>query len=448
MTGHDTAPAATSLPALLRARRFWPVFAVQFLNAFNDQLFKTAFVALLTWKLAAEQGLEGQIDLLNQVAAGLFILPFALFSPMAGALADGRDMARMMRVVILTEFLLMLAAAIAFHLGSLPLLLGLLALSGVQSAFFAPIKYAVLPRYLAREEIVAGNALVQAGTFIAILAGQIAGAKLVLMEGGVTIAAAATLLASGGGYAASLFARPLVPAGPRRPADWLLVPTLVAGLRSAARAPDSLRAMIAFAWFWFVGATVLAFLPPLARETLHGTEDVALILLVTFSFGVGTGALIANRVMRGRVSYAPAPWGALGMLAGILLAAAGATGFGADLAAGAPLLSGAAFLARPDAWPVVAGFALMSVAGGVYAVPVNVIYQVTSPEAERARFVAASNVISAIAMVLSAVVSVLLLALGLDRVGAMVAAGLTALPVALLVLRCHRRLPAIAPGRA
>jgi hypothetical protein len=442
--------AATGSPqlfGLLASRRFWPLFGMQFLNAFNDQLFKTAFLVLLTWRLAAERGLEHRLDLLNLFAGLLFILPFGLVAPTAGQVADGMDKARLMRLLALMDVAVMGLALLAFPLGSVTFLFVLLALTGIQSALFAPVKYAVLPRYLAREELVTGNGLVAAGTFLAIILGQIAGAKLVLAEGGATLTAVGMLAVSATAWGFTLFALPVPPRGPRPRPDWLLPRATIRVIGRVARAPEPFFAILCFSWFWFIGAGVTSFVPALARDTLHGTEDVALVLLLTFSLGVAAGALGCARLLAGRISYRIVPPAALGILAGIAIAGLGLAAFGGGIDPGAPLLTGWAFATRSDAWPVLAGFFIMSVSAGFYAVPLSTIYQVTSPEAERGRFVAAANVMDAILIVAAALLSMLLIALGLDRVGVLLVLGLTALPVAILVLRHHRSGPDLrSPG--
>jgi len=463
MTTGETGPAAAALPeaageaapasvrqlhgqfALLRSRRFWPLFSVQFLGVFNDHVFKFAFVSLLTWKLASEKGLEGSLDFLNQLAAGLFILPFALCAPTAGMISDGMDKAVMMRWVKAAEIVLMALAALAFHAGSVTFLFVLLFLMGAQSAFFSPIKYAVLPHYLERHELVAGNGLVASATFIGIILGQIAGMKLVLTDAGVTIVSVAVIAVAVAGFLASLRALPVPPRGEKPKVDWILPRAMVRLLRDCACEREPFFAILCFTWFWLAGAAVLSFIPPMTKETLHGTEDVALILLVTFTLGIALGALMCNSILRGAISYATVPVGALGMMTGLLLLYPALGMYGAGLAADAPLLSGLEFLARADAWPVLGCFLLMSSFAGLYVVPLSVIYQASSPEAERGRFVAASNVVDSLSMVTSALLAMALLSLGLARETILVIFGLSGLATAWIIWRHHRAGPDLRP---
>ncbi len=403
----------TRMFQLLRARRFWPLFWVMFLGAFNDQVFKNAFVALLTFRLADRLGLNA--DLHNLAAAGLFILPFALFSPTAGQLADRFDKARIMRWVKGLEIALMGLAAIAYHLQSIQLLYILVFLMGAQSAFFGPVKYSALAQYLPRNELMAGNGLVQAGTFIAILLGQIAGAKLILTPGGVTVVSVVVILIAAIGFVCACAAKP----APPEPSDGLTIDwNPVSAIRRvlAENAADRpvFRVSLAIAWFWFAGAAYLALVLPFAKVALGASEDVAVLLLTMFSVGVAMGALICNQLFRGQVKVGIAPVGALCIAAFSLCLYLSVTAYGGPLS-GEALLSVPAFLARPDAWPVLGAFVLLAVSAGVYVTPLNAVLQASAAPGRRGRAIAGLNVITAIAMVLSSAIASLLIALGLGR---------------------------------
>ncbi|MEO0362976.1 MAG: MFS transporter, partial [Pseudomonadota bacterium] len=215
--------AATNQFALFRTRRFWPLFTVQFLGAFNDQTFKNAFVALLTYRLADSLAMTaGEVEIFIQLSAGLYILPFALCAATAGQIADGMDKARMMRWVKFAEIVLMAIAATAYLTQNLTILMILMFLMGAQSAFFAPIKYGVLPQYMARDEMPPANGLIQGATFLAILLGQIFGAKLVLTDSGVLLVSVAVVLIAVIGWVASFAAPPAPPIGPKPKVDWIM----------------------------------------------------------------------------------------------------------------------------------------------------------------------------------------------------------------------------------
>lgn len=443
MTAAPDMPGAEAPPvrqlALLGQRRFWPLFWVQFLGALNDHVFKNAFMALLTWRLADRLGLN--LDLHVLFAGALYILPFALVAGTAGQIADGVDKARMMRAVKATEIGLMAAAAVAFHLQSLWLLYLLLFLMGAQSAVFAPIKYAVLPSLLPRRELMAGNGLVQSATFLAIVLGQILGIKVALAPGGVGAVSGAVIALATLGFLASLYAPPMPPAGPAPKPDWTLVRAMVGVVRDCRRHPTPFFAILAIVWFWFAGATFLTLILPIAKETLHASEDAALALLFAFVAGLAAGAALTNLATRGRISLALPPVGALGIAAGSALFWLAASGYGAGLDRAGPLLGLDAFLARPDAWGVMGAAFLMAVFAGLYVVPLNAIYTLSAPEAERGRFVACSNILDAGAMVAASVFAMALLTAGLSREAVFAVVGLTGVFAAAVLIRRHRAAP-------
>lgn len=420
--------------ALLRARRFWPLFWVMFLGAFNDQVFKNAFVALLTFRLADRLGLNA--DLHNLAAAGLFILPFALFSPTAGQLADLVDKARIMRWVKAFEIALMAFAAICYHLQSIELLYVLVFLMGAQSAVFGPVKYSALAQYLPRGELMAGNGLIQAGTFLAILLGQIAGAKLILTPGGVTIVSVAVVLIAVTGF---LCARAAPPAPPDTGVAHRLDRNPLRAIRGvlAENYADRpvFRAALSISWFWFAGAAYLALVLPFAKEALNASEDVAVALLTMFSVGVALGALACNRLFGGSVRVGVAPLGALGIAAFSLGLYLSVAGYGGDLEAPTELLSLGAFLARPDAWPVLAAFVALAISAGIYVTPLNAVLQARASPERRGRAIGGLNVITALAMVLSSVLASAMIAMGLDRQEVLLLIGASGAPVAFYVAR-------------
>ncbi|MGB1215679.1 MAG: MFS transporter [Pikeienuella sp.] len=433
--------AAVNQFSLFRTRRFWPLFTVQFLGAFNDQTFKNGFIALLTYSLADKLALTGsEVDLYTQLAAGLYILPFALIAPTAGMISDAVDKARMMRWVKFAEIILMMIAAAAYLTENLYLLISLVFLMGAQSAFFAPVKYGVLPQYMKQDEMPAANGLIQGATFMAILLGQIFGAKLILTEGGVLAISVAVVVIAVIGWLASFAAPSAPPLGPRPKIDWVLPRAMFCIIRDCAPHKDAMFAMLALGWFWFIGAVFLSLILPVARYSLFASEDVALLMLASFSIGVAIGAVMYSYIVKGRVTLRTAPWGAAGIGIGGILFWVAVESYSAGLPNDGSLLTIGEFVARFDAWLVMGTLVMIAMFCGLYVTPLNVEYQVKAPEGEKGRFVACSNVIDSLCMVVSAgVVGVLIGVVGLERSEVFAVASLTGFVAAFVLWqRCKR----------
>jgi MFS family permease len=417
--------------ALLRTRRFLPLFLVQFLGAFNDQTYQKAFVALITFRLSAD--MDMQIEMLGVIASALFILPFVIITPTAGQIADRIDKARMMRWVKFWEIVVMGMAVWGFHTQNVWFLYFVLFLMGAQSAMFAPIKYAVLPQYLHPRELVGGNGLVQAFTFLAIIFGSIAGNELILSDFGVTVVSVAVVAIAAAGWIASLYALPAPPLGPGEPVDPLFPRAI---WRLVARCRDekpAFRAIMAISWFWFLGATFLSLLPAYVRDGLGADEGVLTVLLTAFSVGVALGALMSERLSGGVVGVGLPPVGALG------IAVMAVELWFATMAAPDPDPSGlygrAAFFAHAAGWRLLVDFALLAAFAGMYVTPLNAVLQTSSPEARRARFIACSNVVDASAMVVSAVLVAVCIQLGLRAVDVLALFALSGVVMAVAVAR-------------
>ncbi len=411
---------------LLKVRRFLPLFITQFLGAMNDNLFKNALVILILFRTADAS--EGQI--LVTVAAGIFILPFFLFSANAGQLADKLEKSRMIRLIKFAEILIMCLATSALLLDpayfqlKTYMLMAVLFLMGTQSAFFGPLKYSILPDHLDEDELIGGNALINAATFLAILIGTIAGGLLILREalGEVTqigpflialdgkgIVSLGILSLAMAGFVASFW---IPRAGPADPGLKLQPNMLVETGRVVAHAREHrgvFLAILGISWFWLVGATFLAQIPAFVKDTLGANEEVVTLFLTIFSVGIGLGALLCNRLLKGAVSAKYVPLGALGISLAIfvLYVLAG------DQVPGESPLNAAEFLARPASWSVVAALLLLAVFGGIYIVPLYAIMQRYSPPAFRARVIAANNILNAGFMVVSAALTVAFLSQGL-----------------------------------
>jgi acyl-[acyl-carrier-protein]-phospholipid O-acyltransferase/long-chain-fatty-acid--[acyl-carrier-protein] ligase len=419
--------------ALLRSRRFGPLFAAQFLSAFNDNALRNALVLMIAYRADAAGQFSAQI--LIPLAAGLFMLPFFLCSATAGQIADEEDKAWLIRLVKLLEIPVMLAAAGGVLAGSAAVLLALLFVMGIQAAFFGPLKYAILPDLLGPEELLLGNALVEAGTFIAILLGTIAGMLIATRHGAAAIAALMITIAIAA-WAASCAIPATTPAARRSAARWNLAAATARVLRDVAAEPVPFRSMLGISWFWLAGATYLSQFPSYVRFTLAAEETVVTLFLTLFSLGIAAGSLLCNRVLRGRLSARSVPWGALGL-----------AGFSIDLwlasptpAPAAALASLAGFLGEPAHWRVVADLFGIAASGGIFVVPLYALLQAASERRRRARAIAANNIVNAAAMVVSAAATMALIAIGISVPELFLLTGAGSLLVAALFWRMLPRL--------
>ncbi len=415
---------------LLKTRRFLPLFLVQFLGAFNDQVYQKAFVALITYRLADQVGIP--IALLGVIASGLFILPFAVITPTAGQIADRMDKAVMMRFVKGWEIVVMGLAVVGYHTQNIYFLYFVLFLMGAQSAVFAPIKYSVLPQYLHRDELMGGNGLVQGFTFLAIIFGTIIGNELILTEGGVLIVSVTVVSIAVIGFIASLFTPPAPPVADNGPVDWLFPRAIYKLFRMCGETPPAMRAILAISWFWFLGATFLSLLPSYAREELGVDEGVLTVLLAGFSVGVAIGAIASEALSGGSVSVRLPPIGAMG-----LAVMAVELWFATPPAPlpDAPLLDRAAFFSDFAGWRILIDFIILAAFAGMYVTPLNAVLQAEAPEETRASYIACSNVMDASLIVVSAIVTGVLVAVGMPTTEVLVLITVTGLPMAFAVAR-------------
>jgi acyl-[acyl-carrier-protein]-phospholipid O-acyltransferase/long-chain-fatty-acid--[acyl-carrier-protein] ligase len=393
----------TSLLGLLKTRRFLPLFVTQFLGAFNDNTFKNALVILITYRLAVKAGLDAR--LLVTAAAGVFILPFFLFSAVAGQLADRLEKSRLIAIIKFIEIVLMALAALGYFLGDVTMLMVVLFLMGAQSTFFGPLKFAILPDHLREDELIGGNALIEAGTFLAILLGTVFGGLLILTEEGVAWVSVMVIGVALAGWLGSLFIPAAGPADPDLAINPNILGETAAIIRHAAANRAVYLSILGISWFWFVGATFLAQFPTYAKDIVGGNEQVVTLFLVTFSVGIGAGTLLCNRVLKGEVTAKYVPLGAIGMtLFSVDLYFASA---GVSTAAG--LLDAAGFLSVAANWRILADLALISICGGFYIVPLYAILQSRSEVSHRSRNIAANNIVNAAFMVASAVITAAML---------------------------------------
>ncbi|MDR2875211.1 MAG: MFS transporter [Methylobacillus sp.] len=403
----QTAQKEHSQFRLLRKRRFLPLFITQFLGAFNDNAYKTSLVMLITFG-ASWSAMKPEV--LTNLAGGIFMVPAFLFSATAGQLADKFDKARLARWVKALEILIILIVALGFWLHSLTWLLSALFLLGTHASFFGPIKYAILPQHLRPQELVGGNALVDAGTFIAILLGTISGGLLARMPDGEAWIVGICLTVALAGFAASW----KIPAAPApMPELKISLNPLVEAWRCigfARRERSVLLSILAISWFWFYGATLLAQFPLFAKNVLGGDEDAFTLLLTVLCVGISVGSLLCEKLTRRRgktVEPGLVPMGALGMLI-----------FGIDLAFAAPAHPAAmgmtitTLLQQDGVWRVLLDLMMIGGFGGVYCVPLYALVQQRSDESCRARVIAANNILNALFMVAGALAAIAILSWG------------------------------------
>jgi predicted MFS family arabinose efflux permease len=421
----------TTSTRLLNRRRFLPLFVTQLLNAFNDNLYKTAMVLFVVYSVYNDEAQEAQF---SAIASGVFIAPFFLLSAMAGQLADMRDKARIIRLVKLAEIFIMIVGAVGLVIAwqdvecaraggrcltgapppfladiAIPLLLAALLAMGIHSTFFGPIKYAILPQHLKREEVLSGTGLVEAGTYIAILFGTILAGWIP-----VEVAAGGIVLTAIVGYATAQFVPPAPPQGEVEPIDWNPLTSSARLIRATMANDQVFYAILAISFFWTIGAVLFIQFPPLAKNTLMASKEVASLFLVIFSVGVAIGSVAINHLLKGVVSARHAPLSvivmALFVVGFYLLARIWDPGFEAGL------LDVAGFLARPLAPALLLMLLGIAVAGGMFVVPLYAFLTTKVAGDQAARTIAANNIVNSGAMVAGS-----LLAVGLTAAGVPIA---------------------------
>jgi 1-acyl-sn-glycerol-3-phosphate acyltransferase len=393
---------------LLRQRRFLPFFGAQAFGAFNDNIYKNVLVIVATYH--ATQYTQLEPELLTNVAAGLFILPYVLFSGIAGQLADRLDKTLVMKAVKAAEIVIMTVAALGFAAHSIELLLGALFLMGAHSTFFAPAKYGLLPEVLEETELVGGNAWVQMGTFLAILFGTLT-AGLLAEKAGTGLIAATLISVATVGFVFSLAIPALRPTSPDLRIDWRPWTSSWDNIRAARESRAVFLSILGISWFWFYGALVLAQLPLFSKNVLGGSEQIVTVLLVVFSAGIGIGSLLCERLSGRKVEIGLVPFGSIGL-----------TAFAVDLYFAVPhsppgtALTAAQFVVLPGSWRVLLDLGLIGVFGGFFIVPLYALVQQRSRREVMSRVIGANNILNAVFMVAAAVLAAVALKAGLSIV--------------------------------
>ena len=392
--------------SLLSQRRFAPFFWTQFLGAFNDNLFKTALLVALTYDALSWTSIAP--GLLNNLIPGLFILPYVLFSATAGQIADKVEKGKLARFVKLLEVGIMLVACAGWMTHTLWLLIAAVVGMGVHSTLFGPVKYAYLPQHLKSEELVGGNGVIEMGTFVGILLGEVAGALLVAHRPfGIELVAGASLLMALLGLAAS-WRIPASPApAPELKINHNFVTESVRNLRFSAQNRTVFLSMLGNSWFWFYGALVLSQFPVYAKDYLHGDHGVFVLLLTVFSLGIGIGSLLCEKLSGRKVEIGLVPFGSIGLsLFGIDL-------YFASLAyTNTATVDAFALLALPGSLRILADLVLIGVFGGFFIVPLFALIQTRCDPKHVSRTIAGMNILNALFMVAAAGVAILLLGQG------------------------------------
>lgn len=428
---------------LMREQRFRPFFFTQFLGAFNDNVFKTALITLVAFHAASLSNIDG--GTLATVLPGLFILPFFLFSATAGQLADKFEKSLVIRYVKVFEIGIMLFASAGFFLHNIWLLAAALFMMGMHSTIFGPVKYSYLPQHLKENELIGGNGMLEMGTFVAILLGQVLGAWVAIQSQHEIITSLTILLIAVMGYATSRGVPNSPAAAPHLKINWNPITETVRSIQFIWQHQQIWLTIIAISWFWFFGATLLAQFPNFAKEVLYGDESIFILLLSIFSLGIGIGSLMCEKLSKGKVELGLVVFGAIGL-----------TIFGIDLYFSSTSIhahwnnktyfdyftflsnhydaEGHIFL---DCWRLLADIALIGVFGGIYIVPLYTLIQTRSERSYQSRVIAANNIINALFMVVSAGFSILIFNQGYNIPQLFLAVAL--LNVLVMIYLCFRQ---------
>jgi len=423
---------------LLRRRRFLPLFATQLLNAFNDNLFKTAAVLFVVYSVYNSEEAEAQF---SAITSGLFILPFFILSALAGQLADMRDKAKIIRRVKAAEIgimavggsgLLLAWQGVAIETLAIPLMMAGIFAMGVHSTFFGPIKYAILPQHLRSDEVLVGTGWVEAGTDVAVLAGTILAGYLSAEWAALAVFVTAVI-----GFLTSRHVPPAPPHEPGEPLDWHLIRSSIVLVRNTMHQREVFYAILAISFFWTIGAVLFIQFPPLAKNVLMAGKEVASLFLVIFSVGVAIGSVAVNALLKGEVSARYSPVSVLFMGAFVAAFWFVCHEWTADVHH-AGLVTVGEFIAQPLAPLVLLALLMIAVSGGMFVVPLYAFLTTKCERSQAARTVAANNIVNSGAMVLGSILAGALSAVGVPLVEQVLLSAVMCLVSAWLAVRLYR----------
>ena len=408
--------------SLFAGKRFLPYFCTQFLGAFNDNVYKNALIILFTYHLVNKDS-----GVLVNVAAGIFILPFFLFSSFAGQIADKYEKSFLIRRIKQAEIIIMLLGSIAIAMKSVVFMLFVLFLLGAQSTFFGPIKYSILPQHLPSGELLKGNAFVETGTFLAILLGTIAGGLLAALSSPLLPIVSTVLFAAILGWLCSTRIPKAVAPQPKLKVSWNLWSSSVEIIKASKDYKPVFLSILGISWFWFFGAMFLAQFPAYAKDVLYGDERVATLLLAMFSVGIGLGSMACSWLSGKRVEIGLVPIGSLGMTLATLHLAFAVVPEGNELRGITEMM------AVSGSWRVMMDLILIAFFAGLYIVPLYAFVQTRSKEENRSRIFAATNLMNSFFMVMAAVIAIICLKLGMTVVQIFMVAAMLNLLVAVYI---------------
>lgn len=393
--------------ALLGTKRFLPFFLTQFLGAFNDNVFKNALVVLLTFKIAEWTTMKA--EMVASIAPAIFLLPFFLFSATAGQLADKFNRDKIARLVKVFEMLIMVVVGIGFYFHSLFILFSALFMFGMHSAFFGPVKYAIIPQHLKKEELVGGNALIESGTFIAILLGTLVGAVLASKDNGEFYITVFGFLFALMGYLTSRFIPEAKAPVPELKVNYNALIETFKNIGFASKNKEVFFSILAISWFWLFGLTYLAEFPVYTKNVLHGNEEVISILLGIFTIGIGVGSLLCEKLSGHKLNMNLVVIGALGLSLFTF-----DFGYASHLLMESNVLKGEGIgikelVSHSEVLRVFFDLCVVGLFGGFYCVPLYTMMQEKSEETHRARMIACNNIMNSIFMVIGSVLITVLL---------------------------------------
>ena len=415
---------------LLRSRRFLPLFATQLLGAFNDSLYKQAVVLFVTYQLYSDAAREAQF---SAIAQALFILPFFVLSALAGQVADLTDKARVIRAVKTVEIGIMAVGALGLFTQNVTLMLAAVFGMGVHSTFFGPIKYAILPQHLERDEVLGGTGLVEAGTYLAILGGTVLAG---FVADTPAMAGIAVVLIALIGWFSGRQVPPAPPSAETEPLDWHILRASARLVRATMHIRHLFLAILSISFFWTIGAVIIIVFPPLVKNVLGANEAVASMFIAIFSIGIAIGSVAINRLLKSEVSARFAPASVLAMGVFVMLLRYVALSW--DKHGVTELTNLGDFLHHPLAALMILALLGVAIAGGMFVVPLYAFLTTTVPKTETARVVAANNIVNSGAMVIGAALAYALTAMGVAATGQLVLIAAMCIVSAWLAWKLHQ----------